>query len=250
MTLAAVLVLCFLSLGYPSMGCPSLGNPCRADPGLGLAFAPYEPSAQDSDSAAGSQAQTPPAQNPNPAPTPSSAAKQKSAAAAKPAAQHRKSHKKTAVPDCSTSATPLQPTGDGNPASSTNTESTNTASGTVPSSQPVPASSRATAPKPCPPPIVVIKNGGSNEPTVELKGDTTAEKASQQRYTTEQLTSATEENLKKIAGRQLSPSQQQMVDQIKDFMEQSKQAIAAGDLERGNNLAMKARLLSDELVKP
>ncbi len=85
---------------------------------------------------------------------------------------------------------------------------------------------------------------------MELKGDTTAEKASQQRYTTEQLTSATEENLKKIAGRQLSPSQQQMVDQIKDFMEQSKQAIAAGDLERGNNLAMKARLLSDELVKP
>jgi hypothetical protein len=32
-------------------------------------------------------------------------------------------------------------------------------------------------------------------------------------------------------------------------MDQSKTA-AAEDLERGNNLAMKARLLSDELVKP
>jgi len=61
---------------------------------------------------------------------------------------------------------------------------------------------------------------------------------------------ATEENLKKIEGRQLNPSQQEMVTQIKQFMEQSKVAVAAGDPERGNNLALKAHLLSDELVKP
>lgn len=85
---------------------------------------------------------------------------------------------------------------------------------------------------------------------MQLKGDTTAEKASQERSTTEQLTVATEENLKKIAGQSLSPSQQEMVDQVKQFTAQSKEAIAAGDLERGHNLAVKARLLSDELVKP
>jgi hypothetical protein len=61
---------------------------------------------------------------------------------------------------------------------------------------------------------------------------------------------ATEENLKKIEGRQLSPSQQEMVSQIKQFREQSKTAAAAGDLDRAHNLAMKAHLLSDELVKP
>jgi hypothetical protein len=33
-------------------------------------------------------------------------------------------------------------------------------------------------------------------------------------------------------------------------MEQSKAAIAEGDVERGHDLAMKARLLSDELIKP
>jgi len=33
-------------------------------------------------------------------------------------------------------------------------------------------------------------------------------------------------------------------------MEQSKKAIAAGDVQRGRNLAVKAQLLSDELVKP
>jgi hypothetical protein len=67
---------------------------------------------------------------------------------------------------------------------------------------------------------------------------------------TGQLTAATEENLKKIAGRQLNPSQQEMMSQIKQFMEQSKTAVATGDLERGHNLALKAHLLSDELVKP
>jgi hypothetical protein len=67
---------------------------------------------------------------------------------------------------------------------------------------------------------------------------------------TNQLTAATEENLKKIAGRQLSSSQQEMVTQIKQFMMQSKAAVAAGDPERGHNLALKAHLLSDELVKP
>jgi hypothetical protein len=33
-------------------------------------------------------------------------------------------------------------------------------------------------------------------------------------------------------------------------MDQSKAAVADGDLDRGHNLAMKARLLSDELVNP
>jgi len=60
----------------------------------------------------------------------------------------------------------------------------------------------------------------------------------------------TEENLKKIAGRQLSSGQQQTVSQIRQFVEQAKQAVAAGDAERGHNLAVKARLLSEELTKP
>ena len=84
---------------------------------------------------------------------------------------------------------------------------------------------------------------------MQLTGGTTAEPAVQQR-STDQLRAATDENLKKIEGRQLSPSQQEMVSQIKQFMDQSKAAVAAGDLERGHNLALKAHLLSDELVKP
>jgi hypothetical protein len=104
--------------------------------------------------------------------------------------------------------------------------------------------------KPCPPPKVVVKNGGSDEPTIELKGNTTPAQASQQRSTTEQLTAATEGNLKKISGRELNASQQEMITQVKQFLEQSKKALAEGDLQRGHALAMKAQLLSDELVKP
>ena len=102
---------------------------------------------------------------------------------------------------------------------------------------------------PCPPPKKVVRHGGSDEPAVQVTGGTTAEQTVHQR-STEQLKLATEENLKKTAGRQLSPSQQEMKNQIKQFMEQSKTALAAGDLDRAHNLASKAHLLSDELVKP
>lgn len=103
--------------------------------------------------------------------------------------------------------------------------------------------------KPCTPARKVVHNGGSNEPNVELKGGTKEEQASQQR-STDELKTATEENLKKIEGKPLNDSQQEMVTQVKRFMEQSKAAMIAGDAERGRNLAMKARLLSDELTKP
>lgn len=108
----------------------------------------------------------------------------------------------------------------------------------------------ASAQKPCPPKKIVVKNGGSDEPPVELKGDTPPAKASNDLLNTEQLHLVTEGNLKKIAGRQLTANQQEMVNQIKQFMDQSKAAVADGDLERGHNLAMKARLLSDELIGP
>jgi len=102
---------------------------------------------------------------------------------------------------------------------------------------------------PCPPPKKVVRNGGSDEPSIQLVEGTTDEQASRQR-STDQLTAATQENLKKIAARRLSPSQQEIVSQIKQFMEQSKTAMTAGDQVRGHNLAMKAHLLSNELVKP
>jgi len=112
-----------------------------------------------------------------------------------------------------------------------------------------PGTTGSTAQNPCPPPKVIVRNGGTSEPTVELKGKTSAEQASNQR-STEQLTGSTEENLNKIAGQTLTPGQQELVTQIRQFLDQSKSAIAAGDPDRGHNLAIKAHLLSEELIKP
>ena len=182
--------------------------------GLALPGTGYPGTPTVNETQAGSSSQATPAQTPS---TPTQPARE-SADQPKPATKphHRK---KTSTSNCSTAAP-------------------------APNSAENPALAA-----PCPPPKKVVRNGGSEEPAVQLTGGTTAEQALHQR-STHQLMAATEENLKKIEGRQLNPSQQEMVNQIKQFREQSKTAAAAGDLDRAHNLAVKAHLLSDELVKP
>jgi hypothetical protein len=199
MTLAAILVFYFLSLGSGS------------DPALQGQAAP--------------QAQSTSAPNPGTA-QPSSAQQQN---ATQPSTKpHTTPRRKVKKLDCIPSSADAKPV-DGKPASTS-------------------ANSASAQANPCPPQKKIVKNGGTDEPTVQLKSD--AKSAPDQVATTEQLRAATEDNLKKITGRQLSTSQQQMLDQIKLFMNQSKAAVAEGDAERGHNLAVKARLLSDELVNP
>jgi len=64
------------------------------------------------------------------------------------------------------------------------------------------------------------------------------------------MLAATEQNLKKAAERKLTASQLDMVNQVHQFMEQSKAATAAGDVDRARTLAWKAQLLSEEVVNP
>jgi len=215
MTLAAIVALHLLSLGWA----PSCVRGLAAD---AVTLVRSDASSRQSQSS-GSQSQP---QTPAPGPpsaTPGQA--QTPTAPAKPSPT-RPRHRKT-IPNCSTAPAPL------NPAVGNSGDSKKTTS----------------ALKPCPPPKKVIRNGGSSEPVEQLTGGTQAQQALQQ-HSTEELTATTEENLKKIAGLQLNPSQQDMVNQIKQFMEQSKAAAAAGDLDGAHNLAKKAQLLSEELVKP
>jgi hypothetical protein len=243
MNLAAILAVGLLSLGWLPPRVPVLAaQPVKQNAALS------EPKAvppQSPDSTPAAPAPTGPTQDSTSPPKPP---------AAKP---HR--HKKTVSSNCSTAPTSLNPTvgnsadgttsaGAGSTEAGSAAGSTNAAANTGPTD----TGSKTVAPassKPCPPPKKVVRNGGSPEPTVQLTGGTPAEQAVHQ-SSTNQLTAATEENLKKIAGLQLNPSQQEMVSQIKQFMAQSKTAVATGDLERGHNLALKAHLLSDELVKP
>jgi hypothetical protein len=253
MNLAAILGVCLLGLGYLTPGAPQgAGQPPAATSS--------ESPTQQSQGAPAAQPQTQPAQTSEPAQpvSPPTGQTPNSPGQAKPAPNRPRHHKKT-TPNCSNApaalntavAKPADPAVD-KPADPTDSASAGSADGA--STKPDSNSAGATVPgskalPPCPPPKKVVQNGGSEEPAIQLVGGTTAEQAVQQR-STDQLTTATRENLKKIDGRQLNPGQQEMVNQIKQFMEQSKTAVAAGDLERGHDLAQKAHLLSDELVKP
>ena len=95
----------------------------------------------------------------------------------------------------------------------------------------------------------VVRNGSTADPVVQLAPSVTDQQASQQRQSTAQLLAATDANLNKISARQLTSSQQDMVNQIHNYMQQAKAAETAGDLQRARNLAFKAQLLSDEVLR-
>lgn len=95
----------------------------------------------------------------------------------------------------------------------------------------------------------IVRNGGTVDPAVQLAPGISAAQASSQRQSTTQLLDATDANLKQIAAHPLNPTQQESISQIRKYMEQAKAAEQAGDVERAQNLASKARLLSDDLVK-
>jgi len=257
MNLAVILGLCLLSAGWLH---PVLRGPVPQTAGQPPATA--SSGSSQNQGASASQTQAAPSQSAQPAQPSSSPTGQppNSAAPVKPAPAHPH-HKKTIPPNCSNAPTAMNPTvgNPGDPANSMGPGSTTGGSNDVGSTTARSSNAGSTtaesrnansgALKPCPPPKKVVRNGGSSEPQVQLTGGTAADQASQ-KSSTDQLRAATEENLKKVEERQLSPTQREMVSQIKEFMEQSKAAVAAGDLERGHNLALKAHLLSDELVKP
>jgi hypothetical protein len=96
----------------------------------------------------------------------------------------------------------------------------------------------------------VVRHGSTGEPTTQLAPQMSAAQATRQREGTRQLLTSADANLQKLSGRQLNKDQEDTVAQIRKFMEQAKEADAAGDLERASKLAVKAHLLSEALANP
>jgi outer membrane biosynthesis protein TonB len=90
------------------------------------------------------------------------------------------------------------------------------------------------------------------QPPAPQQGQVTASvsqnDALHQRVDTQQLLDSTETTLRGL-NRSLSDDEQAVVAHIRSYMQQSKNATSDGDLERAYNLAVKAHLLSDGLVK-
>lgn len=99
-----------------------------------------------------------------------------------------------------------------------------------------------------PPPRIVIQEGGTDDSAGQISTAIGHDEATHRRLTTAQLLESTETNLRSLK-RTLTADEQATVTQIKDYMEQSRTATAQQDLVRAHNLALKAHLLSDELVK-
>jgi outer membrane biosynthesis protein TonB len=102
-----------------------------------------------------------------------------------------------------------------------------------------------TTPSAAPPPKVVVQDGGET-PSGQIS--TGGNNHSESRQSIEQLLQSTDTNLRSIS-RPLNDEERAMVEQIRNYMAQARVASTDGDLTRANNLALKAHLLSDELVK-
>jgi outer membrane biosynthesis protein TonB len=110
---------------------------------------------------------------------------------------------------------------------------------------------RHTAKKTVPPPAVekpAETPAGTQPATPQLSASMPHDQAIHQKLNTNQLLEATDYNVKSIS-RALNADEQAMVQHIRSYMQQSRDAIKDGDTERAYNLALKAHLLSDELIK-
>jgi outer membrane biosynthesis protein TonB len=97
-----------------------------------------------------------------------------------------------------------------------------------------------------PPPKIIIQEGGADSSAGQIS--TTAPGQGQSGLSTAKLLEAAEANLRNLT-RTLTADEQATVAQIKDYIDQSRAATKQQDLVRAHNLALKAHLLSDELVK-
>jgi outer membrane biosynthesis protein TonB len=95
----------------------------------------------------------------------------------------------------------------------------------------------------------VVHHGSTSDPIVQLTPGMTQEQAEKQRQRIQQALATTDANLQKLSGIQLTSDKQEIVAQVRKFMEQSRDAKETGDLQRAENLALKAQLLSSDLVK-
>ncbi len=125
----------------------------------------------------------------------------------------------------------------------------------VPKSQQLPDSLKKPRSKPqtvlpstAEPQKTVVQQGSTPDPKAQISPRLAPAQASRKILTTAELLASTDDNLKKLSGSQLSHAQQEMVNQIQAYAQQSKTAEDAGDLQRSQNLAFKAHLLSDELT--
>ena len=96
---------------------------------------------------------------------------------------------------------------------------------------------------------VEIRRGGVSEPVTQIIPGMSLEDSNRQRQEAEDLLTAAASDLKNLASRSLNSNQQEVVSQIRHYMDVARSALSDGDIQRAHRLAQKAQLLSDDLMK-
>jgi hypothetical protein len=76
-----------------------------------------------------------------------------------------------------------------------------------------------------------------------------ASELAEYRGKTEKAIAVAERNLQRAYGRELSAAQLDLVEKIRGFLAQAREAVQSADWVRARNLAEKAQVLSVELVR-
>ncbi len=149
-----------------------------------------------------------------------------------------------AAPPASSTAPQAQP-------AETPPESRPTAAEPVLIPAPAPASVTPRSPRPraanAPPPLPAEPAPAKPAPPQISRRLTPAEVTQYRRRTQEEI-SAAEKNIAAAHGKILTPAQQDLLEKIRGFLAQAREAMQAGEWVRAQNLAQKARVLSVELA--
>jgi outer membrane biosynthesis protein TonB len=117
-----------------------------------------------------------------------------------------------------------------------------------PSSAPVPRAPLSAPAPPRPAPVETPKPKPEPEPPQISPQLSPQDQADAMRHTNDDIRTA-ERNLQRANGRKLNDSQTDLVGKVQGFLSQAHEAILANDWVRARNLALKAEVLSTELVK-
>jgi outer membrane biosynthesis protein TonB len=90
--------------------------------------------------------------------------------------------------------------------------------------------------------------GGESASPAQITAEVPSAAAQSKTHNTEELLHRSEAKLAGL-GRSLNESEQAMAQQARSYIDQSGEAMRAGDIERAYNLAVKASLLANELSK-
>ncbi len=110
-----------------------------------------------------------------------------------------------------------------------------------------PPASPPVAPTPKPAPVKPKPDPVKPAPPQLTPGLSAEEQATAERRTHQDINAA-ERNLQAAYGKQLNTAQHDLVEKIRGFLAQAREAIRASDWVRARNLAQKARVLSVELI--